>query len=98
MDHSDGKSEKCWPNKEQPNRYRWISELHDACHPRFLSRLTTQDPQLGPQEATLDGKRGYLDDIGGEPMVDSGFEDEEPDQTEEPTLEKRDTEFGGDAA
>ena len=80
------------------NGHRWFSEFDDACHPRSLSRLTTQDPQLGPKEAALDGKRGYLDDIGGEPRVNSGFEDEETDQAKESTREEVDTEFGGDAA
>jgi hypothetical protein len=45
----------------------------------------------------LDKERDYdLDNIGGEPLADSGFE--EPDQTDESTLEDRDTEFGGQAA
>ena len=44
-------------------------------------------------------ERDYdLDGIGGEPLADSGFDDEEPDQTQESTLEDLDTEFGGQAA
>ena len=63
--------------------------------------LTTHysGPQLGPEETALDKERDYdLDNIGGEPLAQSGFEDEEPDQTQESTLEDRDTEFGGEAA
>jgi hypothetical protein len=47
----------------------------------------------------LDKEHDYdLDNIGGEPLANSGFEDEEPDQTQEQTLEQNDTEFGGQAA
>ncbi len=44
-------------------------------------------------------ERNYdLEGIGGEPLADSAFENEEPDQTQQSTLEEHDTEFGGDAA
>ena len=47
----------------------------------------------------MNRKRSYdLDNIGSEPLADSGFENEEPDQTQESTLEEHDTDFGGDAA
>jgi hypothetical protein len=47
----------------------------------------------------LDKERDYdLDEIGGEPLADSGIEDEEPDQTQASTLDERDSELGGEAA
>lgn len=47
----------------------------------------------------MDRRTEYeLDEIGGEPLLDSGFENEEPEQFDEVSLEDTDSELGGDAA
>ena len=47
----------------------------------------------------MDKEHDYdLNYIGGEPLADSDFENEEPDETRKSTPEERDTEFGGEAA